>query len=155
MNTLIDVIAEPGDPIPLRLPQRRLVMFEHKGQRLLSRSQFFFRLLWSASVAVGLIVVSLSLGTVGYHVFGGLAWIDSMLNASMILTGMGPVDPMRTTAGKLFAAGYALFSGIIFLSLAAVLCAPLLHRMIHRFHLEAEDNDRPYGKVVPKKRVAL
>ena len=130
-------------------------MFEHKSQRLLSRSQFFLRLLRSVSAAVGLVVVSLSLGTIGYHIFGRLAWIDAMLNASMILTGMGPVDPMRTTGAKVFATCYALFSGTIFLTLAAILFAPLIHRMIHRFHLEMEDDDRPHGKVAPKSRVAL
>jgi hypothetical protein len=131
-------------------------MFEHKSQRLLSRSQFFLRLLRSVLAAVGLVVVSLSLGTIGYHIFARLAWIDAMLNAAMILTGMGPVDPMRTTGAKVFATCYALFSGTIFLTLAAILFAPLIHRMIHRFHLDdVEEDDRPQGKAAPKSRVAL
>ncbi len=130
-------------------------MFERKDQRLLPRSQFFLRLLRSVLAAVGLVMVSLSAGTIGYHIFARLAWIDAMLNAAMILTGMGPVDPMRTTAAKVFATCYALFSGTIFLTLAAILFAPLIHRMIHRFHLETDDDDRPHGKVSPKSRVAL
>jgi hypothetical protein len=74
----------------------------------------------------------------GYHVFGSLHWIDALLNASMILTGMGPVDPMQTVAGKLFASCYALFSGIVFITTAGVLLAPVVHRVLHRFHLEIE-----------------
>jgi hypothetical protein len=117
-------------------------VFEDKSQRLLTGFQFFLRLLRSASIAFGLVVVSLFMGAVGYHVFGRLAWIDAVLNAAMILTGMGPVNPMETTGGKLFATCYALYSGVIFLTLAAVLFAPVLHRLIHSFHLQVEEEDR-------------
>jgi hypothetical protein len=120
-------------------------MFEHKTQRLLSGFQFFLRLVRSASIAFGLVLVSLFMGAVGYHTFARLAWIDPILNAAMILTGMGPVNPMETTAGKLFATGYALYSGVIFLTLAAVLFAPVLHRIIHSFHLQIEEDD-PAGE---------
>lgn len=70
--------------------------------------------------------------------FGGLAWIDALLNAAMILTGTGPVDPMKTSGGKLFATFYCLFSGIVFLSLMAIILAPIYHRAMHRFHMDEE-----------------
>ena len=97
----------------------------------------------AARYALGAMVVvllSLGIGILGYHVFGGLGWVDSLLNASFILTGMGPVDPMKSTAGKLFATFYALYSGIAFLSMMAVLLAPIIHRGMHKFHLDAEED---------------
>jgi hypothetical protein len=97
---------------------------------------FVQRMLRSAGIAGGLVFGSLGLGALGYHLCGGLPWLDSLLNAAMILTGMGPVDTMQSTAGKLFAIFYALYSGVAFLTMVAVLFAPLLHRMLHRFHLE-------------------
>ena len=78
----------------------------------------------------------MAIGIFGYHVLEGLAWIDALLNAAMILGGMGPVDQVQTAAGKIFAAFYALYSGLIVLVVAGVLFAPLLHRFLHRFHLE-------------------
>ena len=81
---------------------------------------------------------SLLVGTAGYHRLGDLPWVDSFENASIILTGMGPVDRLSTTGAKLFAAFYALFSGVAFLSAMSVLLAPVLHRFLHRFHLEEE-----------------
>ena len=119
-------------------------MFERKSERLLSRREFVLRMLRSAAVALLIVASSLAAGSVGYHTFGQLPWLDSLLNASMILTGMGPVDPMRTPAGKLFATFYSLYSGVAFLSLMAVLVAPLMHRAMHRFHLE-EEEDRDAG----------
>ena len=95
-----------------------------------------------AAVACALIAASLGVGMVGYHVFGDLPWVDSLLNASMILTGMGPVDPMKTTAGKLFASAYALFSGVAFLTIVGVLLAPVVHRFLHHFHLEIDGESR-------------
>ena len=77
----------------------------------------------------------------GYHVLGHLSWLDSFVNASMILTGMGPVDHMETAAAKIFSGVYALFSGVVFLSAAAVILTPVLHRFLHRFHIEIDDND--------------
>ena len=104
---------------------------------------FRARVLASAAVAVGMIGGSLAIGVVGYHVFAGLSWIDSLLNAAMILTGMGPVDPMRTQGAKLFASGYAIFSGVAFLGSVGVVLAPLLHRFLHRYHLDLDD---PHAK---------
>lgn len=90
----------------------------------------------SAAIGSGVVLFSLGLGTAGYHSFVGLPWLDALLNAAMILTGMGPVDPLTTTGAKLFAVSYALFSGVVFLTLVAVLFAPVAHRFLHRFHLE-------------------
>ena len=110
------------------------------------RPVFLKRLLRSASIASGLVLGSLGLGALGYHAFEGLPWLDSTLNAVMILTGMGPVDPLRSTAGKLFGIFYALFSGVAFLTMVAVLFAPVAHRFLHRFHLDIAReprDDRP------------
>jgi len=116
-------------------------MFEHKSEPLISRVRFFGRMLRSLSITMGIGVVSLALGTVGYCYFGNLDFLDGLLNATMILTGMGPVDPMQSTAGKLFASFYALYSGIAFLSIMAVITAPIFHRILHRFHLEEDEDD--------------
>lgn len=83
------------------------------------------------------------IGVTGYHAFAGLPWIDSLLNASMILTGMGPVDPMKSVGAKLFASAYALFSGLVFLSSAGILFSPIFHRFLHKFHLEETKSDVP------------
>jgi hypothetical protein len=112
--------------------------FEHRSQPLLTRSQFRARMAWTALKGSLLLGGALLFGILGYHVIGGLAWIDSLLEASMILGGMGPIAPIHSDAGKLFASFYALFSGIVFLSLSALLMAPLLHRMLHRLHLEED-----------------
>jgi hypothetical protein len=111
-------------------------MFEPHHQPLLSRAEFALRILRSLALAIGVVVVSLGIGACGYHTFAELPWLDATLNAAMILTGMGPVDPMRTSAAKLFATFYALFSGVVFLTMASVILAPILHRFLHRFHLE-------------------
>ena len=112
------------------------MVFERHHQPLLSRQRFLRRLVRWGAVAGTVLVGSLALGTCGYHFFEGLPWIDALLNASMILGGMGPVDPIRTTAGKLFASFYALYSGLAIISVAGLLLAPLVHRFLHKFHLE-------------------
>jgi hypothetical protein len=117
-------------------------MFEHKSKPLLTRWAFLGRMARSGVVVVGIIAFSLFLGSAGYHIFGRLPWIDSLLNASMILTGMGPVDPLKTTSAKLFATFYSLYSGVAFLTAMAVLVAPLLHRFMHNFHLEVSEGDK-------------
>jgi hypothetical protein len=111
-------------------------MYEHFRQPLIPRTAFFVRVAWHVLIAVGIVLVSLAIGIVGYHEFEGLSWIDATVNASMILGGMGPMNPLNTTAGKLFASFYALFSGIVFLVAIAVLLAPAVHRFLHRFHFE-------------------
>jgi hypothetical protein len=116
-------------------------MFEHRSEPLISRWAFFGRLARSFGMAMVIVVFSLGIGTAGYHFAGELPWIDALLNASMILTGMGPVDPMKTTTAKLFAAFYALYSGIAFLTMMAVLASPIVHRFMHKFHLEEEGDE--------------
>jgi len=114
-------------------------MFEHKSAPLLSPWKFYGRLARSFGVALAIVSFSLFLGTAGYHYLGGLPWLDALLNASMILTGMGPVDPMKTTSGKLFATFYALYSGIAFLTTMAVIASPIVHRFMHKFHLDDDE----------------
>jgi len=98
-------------------------------------------MLRSLALALGIIGVSLGLGILGYHFCAGLSWLDALLNASMILTGMGPVNELRTTAGKLFASFYALFSGVVFITSVAVMLAPMVHRFLHKFHFELESSE--------------
>ena len=116
-------------------------MFEHRQQPLASRSEFTKRVLRFSALAAGILSFSLGIGVVGYHVFEGLSWLDSLLNASMILGGMGPVASIQTVAGKWFASLYALFSGMIILVAAGVMVTPILHRILHHFHLEMEEGD--------------
>ncbi|HVP35775.1 MAG TPA: hypothetical protein VMT04_02145 [Terriglobales bacterium] len=114
-------------------------MFEHRSQPLLPRHLYIRRLLRHGLLAVVVIFVSLLIGIAGYHFIEGLPWLDSLLNASMILGGMGPVNVIQKTAGKLFASFYALFSGIVFLASVAILIAPVAHRFLHRLHLEGKE----------------
>ena len=111
-------------------------MYEHRRQPLLDRPRFLQRVARHGLVSFLLVGFSLLIGTVGYHLAAGLGWLDAFLNASMILTGMGQINGLTTPAGKLFAACYALYSGVVFLVAATVLIAPLLHRLLHRLHLE-------------------
>lgn len=120
-------------------------MYEHRADPLLPRRGFLRRQLLHAGAGGLLVGAALGLGVLGYHLSEGLPWIDSLLNASMILGGMGPVDRVRSEGGKLFASFYALFSGIAFLVSAGVLFAPVLHRFLHRFHLDMEEEDGGQG----------
>jgi len=106
---------------------------------MMPRPVFLRRLAKNALIGAGIIAASLLLGTAGYHGFAGLSWIDALLNAAMILSGMGPVDTLTTTGGKLFATSYALFSGVAFLTIVGVMLAPLVHRFLHRFHLDVQE----------------
>ncbi len=116
------------------------MLFEHHKQPLATRAEFTRRMVRFGLFAAGIILFSLSIGVLGYHYFEALSWLDSLLNASMILGGMGPVDALHTNAGKIFASFYALYSGIVLLASAGVLIAPIFHRFMHRFHLELEDD---------------
>ena len=107
---------------------------------LLPRKKYLRRVARNAGVAGILVLVSLALGVAGYHGFGGLSWLDALVNSSMILTGMGPVDPILSIPGKLFESFYALFSGVAFLTIMAVILAPVVHRFLHRFHLDIADD---------------
>lgn len=115
-------------------------MFEHHSKPLIPRSAYHRRLIGAAGLALLLIGVSLLAGMVGYHELEGMPWVDAFLCASMILSGMGPVGEPLSTAGKLFAGSYALYSGFVALVCVGVLGAPVLHRFLHRFHFE-EDVD--------------
>ena len=114
-------------------------MYEHRTQRLLSRSEFSKRVSRHGLAALGVLLFGLGIGVLGYRWLAQLGWIDSLLNASMILGGMGPVDPLPTNAAKIFASCYALFSGLAFIGVVSVLLAPFVHRMLHRFHAEERE----------------
>jgi hypothetical protein len=114
--------------------------FERRNQRLLPRHLFFQRMArWGVAAAI-VLLGSLAFGVCGYHFLESLPWIDSLLDASMILGGMGPVDPIRTTAGKLFASFYALYSGLAIIAVVGILIAPVAHRLFHKFHIETSDD---------------
>jgi hypothetical protein len=115
---------------------KRLLAFERKHQKLAPFSVFAQRLAVAVGLACCVIVVVLFIGVSGYHWLGQLDWIDSLLEASMILGGMGPVNPIKTTAAKLFASGYALFSGLVFIGLMGIVLTPIVHRLLHKFHVE-------------------
>ena len=120
-------------------------LYERHNQALITRRQFILRLLRHFWVSLGLILVSLAIGMAGYHWLEGLAWLDAFLNAAMILGGMGPVAPLQTPAGKLFAGLYALYSGMLLLVAISILLLPVLHRLLHTFHLD-DDDDKPEEK---------
>lgn len=113
-------------------------MYEHRREPLLPRSVFFLRVARHFCLAIGMVGVSLGIGVLGYHCTEGLDWLDSLLNASMILGGMGPVNELHHNAGKWFASFYALFSGVVFLVMCGVLFAPVVHRFLHKFHLDVD-----------------
>jgi hypothetical protein len=115
-------------------------MYEHRHEPLLSQAAFLVRMARHGTIALGIVIGSLGIGILGYHFIEGLTWVDALLNTSMLLGGMGPVNALHTTAGKIFASFYALYSGVVFLVIASIIFAPLFHRFLHRFHLEA-DND--------------
>ena len=103
------------------------------------RRVFYHRFLRAMGLSGALILFSVGLGIMGYHFIAGMDWVDAVLNASMILTGMGPVNPLNSDAAKLFASLYALFSGVAFVTATGILLAPIFHRVLHRFHLETKD----------------
>ena len=114
-------------------------MYEHHRQRPLSRKAFVSRLARHGVLALLLVVASLVLGTIGFHSFSGQSWIDAFLNAAMLLGGMGPVGDLGPALGKTFASLYALYSGLAFLIVAGLLFAPVFHRILHKFHLDTDD----------------
>lgn len=117
-------------------------MFEHHRKELLSKQAFIKRQITYVWLSRLILAASIGFGTAGYHLFGNLSLVDSFLNASMILTGMGPVDHRESVSGKIFAAFYALFSGVAFLTFVGVLFAPVYHRLLHRFHLSMDEDNR-------------
>ncbi len=117
------------------------MLFENHTQPLATQAEFVRRMVRYSLLTAGIILFSLGIGILGYHYLESLSWIDALLNASMILGGMGPVNPLQTNAGKIFASFYALYSGIILLASVGILITPVFHRFLHRFHLELEDKD--------------
>lgn len=115
-------------------------MFERRKDPLLPRNAFHRRMATYAAVAVAIDAGSLGVGILGYHYFDDLSWIDSLVNAAMLLGGMGSVSPLNTTVGKIFASFYAIYCGVIFLVVAGVLFAPVIHRFLHHFHLENDED---------------
>jgi hypothetical protein len=117
-------------------------MYERHNEPLISRNQFLLRQGKHFLIVLAIIFGSLMLGMLGYHFFENMAWIDAFLNTAMILGGMGPVDQLHTSAGKIFAGIYALYSGIVFLVVAGVLFAPGFHRILQHFHMDADEKDK-------------
>ncbi|HEX9048668.1 MAG TPA: hypothetical protein VF988_16700 [Verrucomicrobiae bacterium] len=117
-------------------------MFEHRSKPLLPRRQFYGRLARSCLLSAMIVVAALGLGMLGYHHFEKMPWVDAFVNASMILSGMGPVSSLNTDAGKIFAGCYALFSGLAFVSSIGILFTPVFHRFLHKFHLENDRRDK-------------
>ncbi|WP_162426709.1 hypothetical protein [Pontibacter pudoricolor] len=114
---------------------------ESRNQKVLPLPRFLFRLGRYGMFALVLILFSVLLGTIGYHHFGKISWLDSFHMACMILTGMGPVVEMSTPPAKIFSSIYALYSGVAFLSISAVFFAPIIHRLLHILHVEQDDNE--------------
>src|SRR5256712_10117068 len=126
--------------------KQRPLRFERRSDPLAPTSIFVRRLLASLGIALSLIAVALSIGIAGYHILGRFNWIDSLLEASMILGGMGPVNQLPNDAAKIFASAYALFSGLIFIAVLGVVLSPIAHRFLHKFHIDEEDEKRPQKK---------
>lgn len=117
------------------------MMYESRHQPLLHRAKFLRRLLLHYTVAIALVVLSIGIGMLGYRHFEHLSWLDAFLNTSMLLGGMGPIQFPQTDSGKLFAGFFALYAGLVFIASAALLLAPVVHRLMHRFHLTNSSRD--------------
>ncbi len=113
-------------------------MYEHKSQPLAPLKMFCRRFFSNLVVAIFVLLVCLLIGTLGYHYTAGIAWLDALHNASMILSGMGPVIEITTVSGKWFSSFYAMFSGVVFITNIGLILAPAIHRLFHRLHLEEE-----------------
>lgn len=116
-------------------------MFENTSEPIVSRWKFALRLVGAFGVGSALIALSLFAGMWGYHYFEGMTWVDSFANASMILSGMGPLSDMKTDAGKFFAGCYALYSGLALITITAIVFAPIIHRFLHRLHVDFDEED--------------
>ena len=114
-------------------------MFERKHHKIAPVSVFMRRMAVYLGIVVLLVLGVLFIGMAGYHWLAGLGWVDALLNASMILGGMGPVNPLTNTGAKVFASVYALFSGLVFIAIMGILFAPMVHRLLHTFHMEDDE----------------
>ena len=111
-------------------------MYEHRSAPVLPRQHFIRRMVQHFLLVLLVIGGSLVFGVIGYHVFAGFAWIDSLLNAAMLLGGMGPVGDIPTTSGKLFASAYSLYAGLVLITASGIMLAPVMHRVLHKLHVE-------------------
>lgn len=127
-------------------------MYENKNQKLISQSSFRRRVLRNILLFLILLIVSLFIGMLGYHNLGELNWVDSFLEACMILGGMGPVSPPKNDAVKIFAGCYAIFCGVLFLSGITFLISPFWHRELHKFHLADEEDEEEENKKSKRKK---
>lgn len=125
-------------------------MFESRHKPLLPRREFYARLARNFAIGALVIMAALLTGMLGYHHFESMNWIDAFANAAMILSGMGPFGELHTEGGKLFAGFYALFSGLVFIAVVGIVFAPAVHRALHRFHLEDQEQEQP-GDRAPRK----
>lgn len=123
------------------MPPPGIISFERRRQRLISRRHFAGRMLKAIGLWCALAGVGLAIGMAGYAGFEGMSLTDSYVNAAMILSGMGPMGELKTTAGKIFAGSYAIFSGLLLIIAAGLVLAPIFHRVLHHFHVERQEQD--------------
>lgn len=119
-----------------------LIYFEGARAPLLPRHLFFKRVLRTSSIGFGLLALGLGGGMLGYRITEKMTWVDAFTNASMILSGMGPVSTLETREGKVFAGCYALFSGLAFITVTGLILSPFVHRIFHKFHLVDKDGGK-------------
>jgi hypothetical protein len=124
--------------------------FEHFSDPLSSQVKFLLRLTRNFLAGTAIIIISLFLGMIGYRYYEGMSWTDAYLNASMLLSGMGPIGSPVTEAGKLFAGTYALYSGFVVILASGIVLAPVIHRFLHRFHLSGEHRRKPANHRPPQ-----
>lgn len=120
----------------------RTLIFERRHERLAPVSVFVKRIMFSLAIALALTAIALLIGILGYHCLAGFGWIDSLLEASMILGGMGPINPLPTDGAKIFASLYALFSGLMFIGIMGVVLSPIVHRFVHKFHIDEKGDSK-------------
>jgi hypothetical protein len=121
----------------------RHTMFEHRSKPLLQWTEFIKRMMFFAFLSSGFVMFSLFAGMIGYRIFEKFSWVDAFVNAAMLMGGMGPVNELHTDAGKIFAGAYSLYCGLVFIIAVGFLVAPVFHRFLHKFHLEADETSRP------------
>ena len=114
-------------------------MYEHRKQKLAPLATFYQRVIKNILLAFLVLFICLLIGIAGYHYTADIPWLDAVHNASMILSGMGPVVEIKTVSGKWFSSFYALFSGVVFITNIGVILAPAMHRMYHRLHIEDQE----------------
>jgi len=125
---------------------RRLFQYETRKQPVASRNVFVNRLTRNAIYSAAIVAVSLAVGTFGYIYFENMRAVDAFANAAMILASMGPLNPLQTDGGKIFAALYAIFSGFLLIGISTLMLAPIFHRILHRFHVDEQDADPPHRR---------